>query len=170
MPYSSLIRETISIVLFAVLPPAPYVTDTKSGRNERSSPTASNRLRRPSSVFGGKNSKEKTGRCCCASSSSMRTRRRGERRSAGGPPALGPVGLRPLRRRLSHDLEVAQIAERLLQPPARGGPRRLGAVDARDRLERRDRAAFAQRREQPLEALGDERAVGVDVRADVGER
>src|SRR5919206_4955443 len=170
MPYSSLIRETISIVLFAVVPPAPYVTDTKSGRSERSSPTASNRLRRPSSVFGGKNSNEKTGRCCCASSSSMRTSRRVERRSAGGAPTLGLVARNALRPRALGDLQMPQVAERLLHPPARGRGGRLGAVDGRNRLERGDRATRPQRPQQSVEPLVHERAVALDVRVDVGER
>src|SRR3954447_11637260 len=170
IPYSSLIRETISIVFVAVLPPAPYVTDTKSGRRWRSSPTASNSVRSPSSVFGGKNSKENTGRWFCASSSSMRTSRRVEGRSVGDPPALGAVRARALRGDAAGDLEVAQIAERLLQPPARRRRGRLLAVEVRERVERGDRAALAQHRDHPLEALRHEFAVAVDVRADVGER
>src|SRR3954447_7164051 len=159
MPYSSLIRDTISIVLFAVLPPAPYVTDTKSGRSERSSPTASNRLRRPSSVFGGKNSNEKTGRCCCASSSSMRTSRRVEGRSAGGAPALGSAAVGAVDRGAPGDLQVARVAERLLNPPARRRRCRLGAVHGRHGLERGHRAARAQDAQQRLDALAHERAV-----------
>src|SRR3954452_1745469 len=169
MPYSSLIRETISIVLFAVLPPAPYVTDTKTGRSERSSPTASNRFRRPSSVFGGKNSNEKTGRCCWASSSSMRTPRRVEGRSAGEAPALGSVVRIALDDRLLGHLQMAQVAERLLHPPARGRGRRLLAVDRRDRLECGDRPALAQGTQQRLEPLVHERPGAFDVRIDVGE-
>jgi hypothetical protein len=37
------------------------VTETNAGSSARSSPSALNRLRSPSSVLGGKNSKEKTG-------------------------------------------------------------------------------------------------------------
>ena len=52
------IRSTMSTVRSRVPPPAPYVTETKVGRSGSSSRIACQRLRAPSSVFGGKNSNE----------------------------------------------------------------------------------------------------------------
>src|SRR5437870_1112617 len=60
-PIWCLISETRSRVTCCVLPPAPYVTETKVGSSGFSSPTVLNNARTPSSVLGGKNSKEKTG-------------------------------------------------------------------------------------------------------------
>lgn len=47
------------IVLSLVDPPAPYVTDTKSGASGASSDKASHNLCSPASSLGGKNSSEK---------------------------------------------------------------------------------------------------------------
>src|SRR4051812_18167173 len=61
-PSSCLIRFTIVMVRSRVEPPAPYVTDTNAGSSCLSSWAARHRFSMPSSVFGGKNSNEKTGR------------------------------------------------------------------------------------------------------------
>src|SRR4051812_13481412 len=60
-PSSCLMRLTIAIVRSRVEPPAPYVTDTKDGSSCLNSCAARQRFSMPSSVFGGKNSNEKTG-------------------------------------------------------------------------------------------------------------
>src|SRR3954447_15004592 len=60
-PSSCLMRLTIAIVRSRVEPPAPYVTDTNDGSSCFSSCAARQRFSMPSSVFGGKNSNEKTG-------------------------------------------------------------------------------------------------------------
>ena len=73
-------------------------------------------------------------------------------------------------RRASGDLEMSQVAERLLQPPRGVAGRRRRPVHAGHGLEGADRTVGAQDLEQPLQPLGHERAVGLDVRADVGER
>src|SRR3954468_1185311 len=52
-------RSVMCPVRSRVEPPAPYVTDTKVGCRPSSSRIACQRLRSPSSVFGGKNSNEK---------------------------------------------------------------------------------------------------------------
>ena len=61
MPCSRLTRVTMSIVFSRVLPPAPYVTDTKLGSSSRSLAIVRSRACSPASVLGGKNSNEKTG-------------------------------------------------------------------------------------------------------------
>src|SRR4051812_42348390 len=62
IPSSCLIRLTIAMVRSRVEPPAPYVTDTKAGSSCFRTCAARHRFSSPSSVFGGKNSNEKTGR------------------------------------------------------------------------------------------------------------
>jgi hypothetical protein len=52
------IRSVIAIVRSRVEPPAPYVTETKSGRSGSSWRIAVHSWRSPSSVLAGKNSKE----------------------------------------------------------------------------------------------------------------
>src|SRR5215208_3533412 len=54
-------RVAISTVPSRVAPPAPYVTDTKSGASGFNASTVSNSSSTFSGVFGGKNSIEKTG-------------------------------------------------------------------------------------------------------------
>src|SRR3954462_5760049 len=54
-------RSTISTVRSRVLPPAPYVTETKVGCSTSSRRIACQRFRAPCSVLGGKNSKENVG-------------------------------------------------------------------------------------------------------------
>src|SRR5215211_9379934 len=121
----------MSIVLrFSVeLPPAPYVTDTNVGFRRDSSASARPRLRSPSSVLGGKNSKEKDGSAAAAIRSSIRIAV-----SLGGTPA------HRLARR-SHEraeaLEVAEVAQHLGQQPRRGLGRHALAVDVGQQLERR---------------------------------
>ena len=66
------IRLTMSIVFERVDPPAPHVTETNAGSSERSSCSALKSCSYPSGVFGGKNSKEKTGSSLEAMISSMR--------------------------------------------------------------------------------------------------
>src|SRR5262249_36707361 len=56
------IWTTSSTVLRRVEPPAPQVTDTKSGSSGFRSRIVSKSAPKPASVLGGKNSKEKTGR------------------------------------------------------------------------------------------------------------
>ncbi len=60
MPISFLIRATKSTVSRRVLPPAPYVTETKVGASGASADTVSNSRASASGVLGGKNSNEKT--------------------------------------------------------------------------------------------------------------
>lgn len=59
------VRDVISPVTFTVrsraLPPAPYVTDTKSGSISESEVSALQSFSSPSLSRGGKNSKEKEG-------------------------------------------------------------------------------------------------------------
>src|SRR3954470_2025669 len=62
IPSSCLIRLTIAMVRSRVEPPAPYVTDTNAGSSCLRTWAARHRFSSPSSVFGGKNSNEKTGR------------------------------------------------------------------------------------------------------------
>ena len=52
-------RSVTRTVRSRVEPPAPYVTETKLGFKGSSSRIAVHSARSPSSVFGGKNSKEK---------------------------------------------------------------------------------------------------------------
>src|SRR5260370_182859 len=61
MPVRSLMCVTNSMVRSRVLPPAPYVTDTKPGSSERKSSSLSQSWLSPAAVFGGKNSNEKHG-------------------------------------------------------------------------------------------------------------
>ena len=72
IPRSCLIHLVSSTVRARVDPPAPYVTETKSGSSGDRASSAQRRLRSPSSVLGGKNSKEKTGSTAEARISSMR--------------------------------------------------------------------------------------------------
>ena len=68
-------------------------------------------------------------------------------------------------------LEVAQVAERLRQPPVRVHRRDRLAVDLRDDLEGGQRRRAVERPRTTLARRSrDERAVGVDVRLHVGER
>ena len=55
---SCAIRRVMATVRSRVVPPAPYVTETKVGRNGSSSLIDCHRTRSPSSSLGGKNSKE----------------------------------------------------------------------------------------------------------------
>src|SRR6185312_3269844 len=73
-PSSVLMRFATSTLRVRVEPPAPYVTETKAGSNGRSVSIVRMSAASPSSVFGGKNSKENTG-CPDASRSVMRIRR-----------------------------------------------------------------------------------------------
>ena len=75
---SCLIRVTISSVRPRVDPPAPQVTLTKEGPSGLSARTASKRASTPASVFGGKNSNEKSG-----SPRSLAKRRRSSIRMPG---------------------------------------------------------------------------------------
>ncbi len=68
------IRSVTRMVRSRVDPPAPYVTDTKVGASGSSSRSARHSCRSPSSVFGGKNSKEND-RSPRASRSRMATER-----------------------------------------------------------------------------------------------
>src|SRR5262245_63220883 len=61
-PTSCWIWITSSTVLLRVDPPAPQVTDTKSGSKGFRSRIVWKSCSKPCGVFGGKNSKEKTGR------------------------------------------------------------------------------------------------------------
>ena len=78
-PYSSLIARVVSRVP-RVAPPAPYVTEKYAGSSSRSTSTVSNRVARPSSVFGGKYSTEKQGRVVLRISSMRTWKGRGRRR------------------------------------------------------------------------------------------
>ena len=69
---SCLIHLVSSRVRPRELPPAPYVTETKSGLSWRSDSRASPRTRSPASVLGGKNSNEKIGSSAAAMISSIR--------------------------------------------------------------------------------------------------
>jgi len=60
-PSSRWMRITSSVVLRRVLPAAPQVTETKPGSRRLSSPRVRSSERVPAALFGGKNSKEKTG-------------------------------------------------------------------------------------------------------------
>ena len=62
IPMSCWIWITASSVLRRVEPPAPHVTDTKSGSRRFRSSTVRYSDAKPLSVLGGKNSNEKTGR------------------------------------------------------------------------------------------------------------
>jgi hypothetical protein len=55
------IFPTKSTVLDRVLPPAPYVTETKPGAEGFNRPIVSNNVAKPAESLGGKNSKEKMG-------------------------------------------------------------------------------------------------------------
>ena len=72
IPSSCLIHPVSSTVRSRVDPPAPYVTETKSGCSEDRVRNVPRRVASPSSVFGGKNSKEKTGSSFVAMISSIR--------------------------------------------------------------------------------------------------
>ena len=54
-------RSVTATVVSRVLPPAPYVIETNDGRSGSSSRMARHSWRSPSSVLGGKNSKENVG-------------------------------------------------------------------------------------------------------------
>ena len=60
-PIARRISQTSS-VRARVEPPAPYVTVTKSGRAASNCSAAFRSVARPASSFGGKNSKESSGR------------------------------------------------------------------------------------------------------------
>src|SRR5215210_1627448 len=81
-PTSSRSALVISTVPSRVDPPAPYVTDTKSGSSSRSDLAVANRASTWAGSRGGKNSTEKTGRLR-ASISSIRIWRRVPRRPPG---------------------------------------------------------------------------------------
>src|SRR5918992_5353374 len=135
-------------------PPAPYVTDTNVGSIRDSSASARPRLRSPSSVRGGKNSNEKEGSVPAARRSSIRI---------GGSLGRAVPDLRLCARPndQSAALEVGQPAERLVEQPGRGvGPEQL-AVDSARELERGQRPG-GERAADGVQALGDERAVGLD--------
>src|SRR2546423_12006790 len=136
------------------------MTETNAGSSARSSPSAFQKLRSPSSVFGGKNSKEKTGSVALAYSSSIRM----EALEASPPLRLALHALRP-----AGGLEVREVGQRLVEPPAPGLWRHRLAVDVGHDLERGPRLA-RERALRALDPLVDERAVGVDVRGHVGER
>src|SRR5215213_7522256 len=105
-------RETMSIVLsFSPgLPPAPYVTETNVGSRVERAARAASRLRAPSSVLGGKNSKENEGSGLAAMRSSIRMA------LEASFPALG-LSLDPPDRPAA--LEMDQVAQQLGQQPAR---------------------------------------------------
>ena len=65
---------------------------------------------------------------------------------------------------------MAQVTERLGQPPAGGLLRDRLAVELRHDVVGGDRALLADDLPHPRQALRHERAVGLDVRVDVGER
>src|SRR3954462_320633 len=104
-----------------VLPPAPYVTETNVGLRRDSSASARPRLRSPSSVRGGKNSKENDGSVPEAIRSSMRTAL-----SLGGTPALRLVAGQP---HAARGIEVLQVGQRLGQRPRGRGRALLLAED-----------------------------------------
>src|SRR5687767_2353361 len=70
-------RSTMARVFSRVLPPAPYVTEQKSGFSAPSAGIVfSSSVRSPSGVLVGKNSNEITGRrACCASAKMSRMKR-----------------------------------------------------------------------------------------------
>ena len=70
---SSLIDLVISSVRPWVEPPAPYVTEAKSGSSGRRASSELRSVSSPAGVFGGKNSNEKTGSSALARISSIRT-------------------------------------------------------------------------------------------------
>src|SRR5215217_9261148 len=100
-----------------------------------SSSRAAARLRSPSSVLGGKNSKEKDGPPS-ARRSSMRIRSS----LGGGRPAVGAAGPRGLPPRLSALLEVDQPRAGLGEQPRRRLLRERLAVDAPGEIVGRGRA------------------------------
>src|SRR5215218_5329693 len=151
----------MSIVLrFSVeLPPAPYVTDTNVGFRRDSSASARPRFRSPSSVLGGKNSKENDGSAPPASRSSIRIAGSlGSRRPPLG--GLTPAFDQPL------PLEMDQVGASLGQQPRGRGLVEELAVDRLGDLVRGPRQGGAD----GLEPFGDERAVRGDVARNVGER
>src|SRR5215218_3455640 len=154
----------MSIVLrfSVVLPAAPYVTETNVGLRRDSSASARPRLRSPSSVFGGKNSKENDGSLPEAIRSSIRTPL-----SLGGAPAhrvLAVAAGEALR------LQVLEVGERHGQRP--GGRRRrvLAALNLRQELVRRRPAARLQGGADAVEPAAHQGAVGVDMTVQIGER
>src|SRR5215213_3385358 len=117
-------RETMSIVLsFSPgLPPAPYVTETNVGSRVERAARAASRLRAPSSVLGGKNSKENEGSGLAAMRSSIRM---------ALEASFPPLGLALDLPRLATRFEVGQVAEQLGQQPARHLRPEPVAVDRR---------------------------------------
>ena len=72
IPSSCLIRPVSSTVRSRVEPPAPVRHRQEVGLQRRQSAQRPRRVASPSSVFGGKNSKEKTGSSFVAMISSIR--------------------------------------------------------------------------------------------------
>ena len=61
IPIAFFIFPTKSTVLERVVPPAPYVTETKPGAEDFNLAIVSYNVAKPSEFLGGKNSKEKMG-------------------------------------------------------------------------------------------------------------
>src|SRR5512135_491710 len=137
-------RSVTRIVRSRVDPPAPYVTDTNVGRSASSSRIASQSWRSPSSVLGGKNSKENDGRPVPSSSRTvgvltgrtlwaapMRRAYAGHdgprERFPAGSPRRQPAAARPRRTGMETGMEWSQPHRALgrgREHPYRAGPAR----------------------------------------------